>query len=56
MRVALHVDGTAIRGNEVQQARVAEAGWRMENWFTVDAMMDGIEAALRGDAPARERG
>lgn len=34
-------------------ARLAEAAWRMEHWFTVDAMMDGIEAALRGDPPGR---
>jgi len=37
-------------------ARVREASWRMENWFTVDAMMDGIEAALRGDPPPPPRG
>jgi glycosyltransferase involved in cell wall biosynthesis len=29
-------------------ARVTEARWRMEHWFTVEKMMDGVEAALRG--------
>ena len=35
-------DGAELR------ARWAEARWRMENWFTVETMMDGVEAALRG--------
>jgi glycosyltransferase involved in cell wall biosynthesis len=29
-------------------ARVDEAAWRLENWFTVERMMDGVEAALLG--------
>lgn len=28
--------------------RVDEAAWRLENWFTVTRMMDGVEAALLG--------
>ena len=38
-------------GSAEVRARVDEGAWRMERWFTVDAMMDGIEAALRGDPP-----
>jgi glycosyltransferase involved in cell wall biosynthesis len=40
--------GVRVGSPEVM-ARAEEGAWRMENWFTVDAMMDGIEAALRGD-------
>lgn len=31
-------------------ARVAEGRWRMENWFTVERMIDGYEAVLAGRA------
>jgi glycosyltransferase involved in cell wall biosynthesis len=30
------------------RARVREASWRLENWFTVERMIDGVEAVLRG--------
>jgi glycosyltransferase involved in cell wall biosynthesis len=45
-----------MAGGDAVRARVAEAAWRMEHWFTVDRMMDGIEAALRGDPPLPARG
>lgn len=35
------------------RGRVAEAEWRMRHWFTVDAMVDGVEAVLREAADAR---
>lgn len=40
--------GVRVASAEVM-ARAEEGAWRMANWFTVGAMMDGIEAALRGD-------
>lgn len=39
--------GVRIGSPEVM-ARAEEGVWRMAHWFTIDAMMDGIEAALRG--------
>ncbi|HEX2189039.1 MAG TPA: glycosyltransferase [Longimicrobiaceae bacterium] len=30
------------------EARVDEAAWRLDNWLTVERMMDGVEAALLG--------
>lgn len=38
-------------GGREAQARAAEAGWRMRNWFTLERMLDGYEAALRGVRP-----
>lgn len=35
-------------GDEVRR-RVAEARWRVDHWFTVERMIDGVEAALRGE-------
>ena len=37
------------------RARVDEAAWRLENWFTVERMIDGYEAVLRGDSVAGAR-
>lgn len=38
----------ALRDPGDAAARVAEASWRVRNWFTVDRMVDEAEAALRG--------
>ncbi len=34
--------------------RTDEARWRLEHWFTIERMVDGVEAALRGAPPATE--
>jgi glycosyltransferase involved in cell wall biosynthesis len=38
------------------RARVEEAAWRLRHWFTVEAMVDGVEAALRGSREAAPPG
>lgn len=43
------VDGILADAPEVR-ARAAEAAWRANNWFTLDAMIDGYEAVLTGRA------
>ena len=40
-------DGIRTSDPEVS-ARSAEAKWRVENWFTLERMMDGYEAVLAG--------
>jgi glycosyltransferase involved in cell wall biosynthesis len=35
-------------GSAAVRARVEEARWRIGNWFTVDRMIDEVEAVLRG--------
>lgn len=41
---------SAIREQpDAVRARVDEATWRLEHWFTVERMIDGVEAALRGE-------
>jgi glycosyltransferase involved in cell wall biosynthesis len=57
LAAALRALAAGIRvGSPGVAARVREAAYRMEHWFTVDAMMEGIEAALRGDPPPPARG
>jgi glycosyltransferase involved in cell wall biosynthesis len=34
---------------DASAALVAEASWRVRNWFSVDRMVDEAEAVLRGD-------
>lgn len=46
---------TALRsGDAALEARVDEAAWRTKHWFSVEAMVDGVEAALRGAPRRRE--
>lgn len=42
------VAGDLRAGGAAVGARVAEAAWRLENWFSVERMVDGVEAALLG--------
>jgi glycosyltransferase involved in cell wall biosynthesis len=41
-------------GSPEPVARAAEARWRAEHWFTLDAMLDGYEAILAGRAPSAD--
>jgi glycosyltransferase involved in cell wall biosynthesis len=46
---------TAIRsGSPVVAARVREASWRAAHWFSMDAMVNGYEAALAPKGPGDE--
>jgi glycosyltransferase involved in cell wall biosynthesis len=46
---------TAIRsGSPAVAARVREASWRAENWFSMDAMVSGYEAVLAPKGPGDE--
>lgn len=49
-RALAEVAGALRDDPEAVRARVAEAAWRLEHWFTVERMIDGVEAALRGEA------
>ncbi len=42
------VAGLLRAGRAAVDARVDEAAWRLEHWFSVERMIDGVEAALRG--------
>jgi glycosyltransferase involved in cell wall biosynthesis len=47
---ALREVAASLRGDRaVVLSRTAEARWRLEHWFTVEHMIDGVEALLRGD-------
>ncbi|HEU0054743.1 MAG TPA: glycosyltransferase [Longimicrobium sp.] len=49
LAAALREVGDKLRaGDGDVAARVAEARWRLDHWFTVDAMVEGMEAVLRG--------
>jgi glycosyltransferase involved in cell wall biosynthesis len=41
--------GDALHHPDEAAARVAEASWRVRNWFSVERMVDEAEAILRGD-------
>ncbi|HEX5727298.1 MAG TPA: glycosyltransferase [Longimicrobiaceae bacterium] len=50
LAAALAEAAAALRGDPTPViARVDEAAWRLRHWFTVERMIDGVEAALRGD-------
>ncbi len=42
------VAGGLRDGGAAVDARVDEAAWRLEHWFSVERMIDGVEAALLG--------
>ncbi|HEV2736227.1 MAG TPA: glycosyltransferase [Longimicrobiaceae bacterium] len=42
------VAGLLRAGRAAVAARVDEAAWRLEHWFSVERMIDGVEAALLG--------
>jgi hypothetical protein len=45
----------AIRsGSPAVAARVREASWRAENWFSLNAMVSGYEAVLAPQVPEDE--
>ena len=51
MAAALGEVAAGLRsGSEAVRARIQEARWRIENWFTVERMIDETEAVLRGSA------
>ncbi|MFL5381130.1 MAG: glycosyltransferase [Longimicrobiaceae bacterium] len=41
----------ALANPDDAAARVAEASWRVRNWFSIDRMVDEAEAVLRGRRP-----
>lgn len=41
------VSSAVRRGSAAVRARVDEASWRVDRWFSVNAMVDRVEAALR---------
>jgi glycosyltransferase involved in cell wall biosynthesis len=49
LAVALKEVAAGLRADpDGVRRRVAEGHWRLENWFTVERMTDGVEAALAG--------
>lgn len=48
--IAEVADALRSGGGEARP-RSAEAAWRVREWFTVERMVDGYEAALRGETP-----
>jgi glycosyltransferase involved in cell wall biosynthesis len=49
---ALDAVAAGVRAGDAEvAARSAEAAWRVRNWFTVERMLDGYEATLRGEGP-----
>jgi glycosyltransferase involved in cell wall biosynthesis len=56
LAAALREVGGGVRAGDAEvAARVAEARWRLDHWFTVDAMVEGMEKVLFG-APRRTPG
>lgn len=50
MAAALGEVAESLRGDRAEVLlRTHEAHWRLRNWFTVDHMIDGVEALLRGE-------